>query len=84
VTLIIDIQIESIELISGIVLCKLPGNGCLLAVPFSGPGIHFFRESRQIAKTPVKALLGKGGKFDLRHIQPAGSLGRVKHLEALG
>ena len=83
-TLIFDRQIESIELLSGIVLCKLPGNGCLLAVSFSGPGVHFFREGCQTAKTPVKALLGKGEKFNLRHIHPVGSLERIKHLEALG
>jgi hypothetical protein len=76
-------MVKSAKFVTSIVFCKLSRNGCLPAIALPDPSIYLFRESFDVPNAPVKTLLGKGRKFNFRHIQPAGFLGCINYLEAL-
>lgn len=76
-------MIMSAKLLTSNVLCELPGDGCPATVPVPGPGTDLFGQVLHGADATVETLFRKGGKLDFGHIQPAGFVGCLDHLEAL-
>jgi len=74
----------SLELISRLVFREVPSDFDFLLISFLSPSFDFRSQGFHFRDPPVQALLGESRQFDLRHIEPAGLLGRVDHLEALG
>ena len=69
---------------SGAALERIPqGDGHLATVSVLGPGTNLFGEVLHGVDPTVETLFRKGGKLNFCHIQPAGLLRCVDHLETL-
>ena len=82
-TLVSDIMIMSAKLLTSDGFCELPGDGRLATVPVLGPGTDLFGQVLDGVDPTVETLFRKGGKLDFGHIQPAGLIGCMDHLETL-
>ena len=73
----------SVKLLTSDGFCELPGDGHLATVPVLGPGTNLFGQVLHGVDPTVETLFRKGGELNFCHIQPAGLLRCVDHLETL-
>lgn len=59
---------------------ELPLDGAPLCVSIALPGSHFGLQALPGFHPAIQALATEDANFDLRHVQPAGVLGRVVEL----
>src|SRR5665647_78958 len=70
------------ELLIRILSGELPLDGPLQGVSSLLPGIDLVAQELSAVDAPVQASATEDADLDLRHVQPAGMLGRVVELDA--